>query len=341
MRDRGVELRSLVHRALALAALLAAAGTAAVVVWGHLTRGIGWETAAIAAAALGPNVVWQSISGVLLGLGRIRLWNWIQLLPTLLALAGLLVLVGGLDLGVRGAVLAWTASHVVTALVALVATQPLWRPVALDGLLDVLGRALARLALVMGAVQVVNLISYRVELYVLDRSRGTAAVGVYSIAEQVAESMWLVAGAMATSLTAPAMQSEERAAARMIGRAALRGLLLTAGLAVVVAAVAPFVIPLLLGHAFSGASRPLWFLLPGVVAYAPVTILVVYLSVRRGRPLLSLVVAVIGLVATLAAAVVLVPRYGASGAAAASTIGYAIGGAGAWFLFARLARRAS
>jgi O-antigen/teichoic acid export membrane protein len=340
MRQRGMELRQLVHRALGLAVVLAVTGAAAIIAWGHFTRGVGTVVAIVAACALGPNIVWQCISGILLGLGRNRLWNWIQLLPPLLTLLGMLLLVVAFDFGVRGAVIAWTASHVLTAAFALVMTAGDWRPFSLVGILDLLGRTLARLAIVMGAVQVVSLISYRVELYVLDRYHGIRAVGVYSISEQTAEMIWLISGAIATSVTAAALQEEEGAAARLIARAAVRGLLLTAGLAVVVGVAAPWLIPALLGGAFRDAARPLALLLPGTVAYAPVTILVVYLSVRRAQPHLSLGVAVAGMVVTLAAAIVLVPDHGASGAAVASTIGYAVGGVLAWLFFARLTRSA-
>ena len=337
MQERSIELRALVHRAFALAALLGASGMAAVVGWGSLTRGIGAGLAAIAAAALVPNVVWQSISGVLLGLGRIRLWNYIQALPPLLTLVGMLVLVVWLDHGVHGAVLAWTLAHAATAAFALAATAGIWAPLSVPALLDVLSRTLARLALVMGAVQVVNLISYRVELYILDRYEGIADVGIYSIAMQAAESMWLIPAAIATSVTAPVVHQEEGDAARLIARATARGLLYTIAVAVAVGLVAPFVIPLLLGDDFSDAALPLALLLPGVVAYAPVTILVVYLSVRRGRPRISLAVSVVAMLVTAAAAFVLIPRYGASGAAVASSIGYAAGVVVAWTAFVRLA----
>ena len=104
-------------------------------------------------------------------------------------------------------------------------------------------------------------------------------------------------------------------------------------------AIAPFVIPWVFGDEFKGAVRPLVLLMPGVVAYAPVTILVVYLTVRRARPRLSLYVSLIGLVVTAATSVVLIPPYGASGAAVASAIGYAAGGLAAWFFFVSLAPR--
>jgi O-antigen/teichoic acid export membrane protein len=336
MRERGASVLTLVHRALTLAVLLGVLGFAGIVAWGHLTRGIGAGDAAIAATALLPNVIWQAVSGVLLGLGRVRLWNYIQALPPVATLAGMLLLVVALGGGVRAALVAWASAHVITAAFALALTRDVWVPLALPRLLDLYG--LAELALVMGAVQVVNLISYRVELFVLDRYRGIGAVGIYSIAMQTAESMWLVAAAIATSVTPPAVHDDEPAAVRLIGKAAVRGLLFTGILALGLALIAPFAIPLLLGHDFEGAARPLYLLLPGVVVYAPVTVLVVYLSVRRGKPRLSLAVAIVGMIVTAAAAFVLIPRYGASGAAAASSIGYAAGAGLAWVFFTRLGR---
>lgn len=338
MQARGVELRTLVHRAFAIAAVLGAAGGALVVAWGATTPAVGAQAALIAAAALVPNVLWQTISGVLLGLARVRLWNAIQALSPLLTLAGMLVLVVGLGGGVRAALVAWTAAHVLTAAFALVATRDLWRPPGLPPLLDEHGRMLARLALVMGAVQVVNLVSYRIELFILERERDVATVGVYSIAMQAAEALWLIPAAIATAVTAPAVHEAEGAAARLIARGSLRGLAYTAGAAVAVGGLAPFLIPLLFGDDFRGAARPLAFLLPGVVAYGPVTVLVVYLSVRRGRPRISLAVSLVALVVTAVAAFLLIPGHGATGAALASTAGYAAGAAFAWVAFARLAR---
>jgi O-antigen/teichoic acid export membrane protein len=69
-----------------------------------------------------------------------------------------------------------------------------------------------------------------------------------------------------------------------------------------------------------------------------VTVLVVYLSVRHSRPHLSLLVSVVAAVVTTALAVVLIPPYGVEGAAVASAVGYAVGGALGWLLFRRMAR---
>ena len=306
-RSPGRDVRPLVVCALALSFLLGLAGIALILLGGALVHAIGIRLAAIAAPALIPNVVSACISGVLLGQARIRLWNYIQVLPPVLTLVGMLVVVVGLGHGVQGAVGVWTAAYFATAAFAVIAARDLWLPPVMPRILGHDGRALAWLAFVMGAVQIVNLISYRVELLVLDHYKGLAV-----------------------------HESPDRAA-RVIRNACTRGLLYTIGIAVAVGAVAPFAIPLLFGNEFRGATRPLALLLPGVVVYAPVSILVVYLSVRRERPRLSLLVSVVGLVVTAGASFVFVPRYGASGAALASAIGYLAGGLAAWLCFVGLA----
>ena len=215
MQAHGRELHELVHRAFAIGAVLGGLGTGAIIGWGMLTPGVGLSIAVIAACALVPTIIWQCICGVLLGVGRVRLWNVIQTLPPVLTGFGMLLIVAALHGGVRGAVLAWTLAHVLTALYALATTRDVWQPLPIDRLLEFFNLPLARLALTMGAVQVVNLISYRIELFVLDRSRGIGQVGVYSIAVQTGEMLWLIAGAIATAVTAPCLHDDEEQAVSM------------------------------------------------------------------------------------------------------------------------------
>ena len=341
MREGDLELRQLTHRALALGVVLGTAGSAVVVILGSLNDVIGTDLALIAAIALVPNVIWQTISGVLLGLARVRVWNYVQALSPILTLVGMLALVVAADGGVRAAVTAWTIAHVLTAAFALAASRDIWLPIGPPPAFDSHGRTILRLAIVMGAVQVVNLLGYRIELFILEWYENVAAVGIYSIAMQAAEAMWLVPAAIATAITGPVVHDDERDAARLVRRSVGRGLLYTSGLALVVGLAAPFVIPLLFGEDFEPAWKALALLLPGVVAYGPVTILVVYLSMRHARPNLSLAVAVTAATVTAALSLVLIPRYGTEGAAVSSTIGYFVGGTLAWLLFRRLTRRAS
>lgn len=336
--DEPHELRRLVLRSFALAILMGSVGAALIVGIGALTPSVGATTAAIAAAALVPNAIWQTASGVLLGLGRIRPWNWVQLTSPLVTLAATILLVGILGGQVRAALVAWTAAHVATAVIALWLTRQVWLPFAIEPLLDTAGRALARLALAMGAMQVISLIGYRAELFVLETIDGVDAVGIYSVANQAAEAMWLIAAAIATAITASVVHAGPTDAARIVKRSVVRALLYTGGVATALAIVAPFVIPLALGDQFKAASGALLLLLPGTVAYAPVQVLVVYLSVRRGRAFLALGAGMVAMAITIGASVPLILAYGARGAALASSIGYACGSVTAWVLFRRLSR---
>lgn len=339
-RHSELDLAALTRRSLWLGVCLAVVGAAAMTAITAGSGQVGVKLAAIGAAGIVPNVLWQTVSGVLLGQGRIRLWNVIQLFQPLLSLVALVALVAAFDTGVTGALVGWALAHVVAAVFALAAIRDLWWPPSAPRLLDGASRTIVRLAVVMGAVQVVNLISYRAELFILGQEDGNAAVGVYSIALQAVESMWLVPAAIATAVTAPAVEaSDDGEAAALVLRSSLRALWLAALVAAAVGGLGPFLIPAVFGEEFDGAVRPLELLLPGVVLYAPVTVLVVYLSIRRARPWASLAVSIIAMLVTVVAALLLIPPYGATGAAVASSIGYVAGGALAWAFFVALRGR--
>src|SRR6476620_2010590 len=77
--DEPQELRPLVQRALLLAVVSGVAGGVLVVAISAIPPSVGAATVAIAALALGPHVLWQTCSCGLLGLARIRPWNYVQL----------------------------------------------------------------------------------------------------------------------------------------------------------------------------------------------------------------------------------------------------------------------
>src|SRR6476659_1980466 len=121
-------MRPLAQRALGIALALGILGSAAIVGIGELTPSVGAETASIAAIALVPNVIWQTASGILLGLSRIRAWNYVQLASPLLTVIGTLILVVALDGGVHAALAAWTVAHYLTAALALYLIRDVYRP---------------------------------------------------------------------------------------------------------------------------------------------------------------------------------------------------------------------
>jgi len=295
--------------------------------------------AILTALAVTPALVTRSLSGILLGAARVRLWSVIQVLPSGVSLVGFLVLVILLDHGIEGAIAAYVLGHAVTAVVALVTTYRLWagwflRHVPWHEVLR-----LVRLATAMGLGSFLVLLNYRVELILLQSQEGDDAAGIYANAMTVAESLWIISTAISTAVWAPVLHESEERAARLVTRSAGKSLLLLTGAAAVVALVAPIGVPLVFSDLFEASVTPLLYLLPGIIVYGPVQILTTYISVRRGRPGYALVGPILSLGVTVALAALLIPEHGATGAAIACTAGYVVGAAGVWTVFAILVGR--
>ena len=304
---------------------------------GPLASDIGVEIALFAALALTPSLVTRTLCGILLGTANIRLWNWLQITPAVVGFAAFLVLCVAFDFGVRGAVIAWMLGHVTAATIGMILTRRVWWGGLTKRLPRGSGRALVRLALTMGAANVVTLVNYRIELFILGHYRDLDEVGIYSISVQVAESLWLITTAFATAVWATAIHESEDRAAALIVRSAGKALLYISLAAVAIVVVAPFVLPLIFGEKYEDSVRPTQLLAPGIVLYGPVAILTIYLSVRRGRALLTLAGPIVSLFVTAALALMLIPDRGPNGAAIASSVGYAVSAVVVWMMFIRVA----
>lgn len=323
--------------ALRLAIGLGLACSLLIVSIGRFASDIDFTIALLAALALTPSLVTRTLSGVLLGTANIRLWNWLQITPAVVGFTALVILVVVFDTGVEGAVVAWTLGHVTASVIGLVATRGVWWRWLTKRRPRGSGIALLRLALSMGAANVIALLNYRIELFILSRYTDLSQVGIYSISVQVAESLWLVTTAFATAVWAPAIHESEERAAALIARSAGKALLYISLGAGAIIGLAPFALPLIFGDKFEDSVRPTLLLVPGIVLYGPVAILTIYLSVRKGRAMLTLAGPLVSLVITASLAFLLIPDKGANGAAIASSVGYAVSAIVVWAIFVRVA----
>lgn len=161
----------------------------------------------------------------------------------------------------------------------------------------------------------------RADLLVVNHFRGAAEAGVYSVASQFALLLMVLPGVIATLLF-PRVTAEQDALGEttcQVSRYAAFIMFLCC-----VAAV-PFslLLPLIYGAAFSDATALLWILLPGVYLMGLESVLVQHfnaLGLPRAIPLYWIATLVLNLILVFA----LVPRYGAEGAAIASSISYAM-----------------
>lgn len=191
-------------------------------------------------------------------------------------------------------------------------------------------RSLLLYGLPYASYSIVQNFSNRVDYLLVGAYDDSVAVGVYSIAVAQAELLWIVPTAVgfvlfprvaARSGTADGRQGMETAAL------VRWTVLVTAVGAGLLAALADPITTLVYGQAFAGAVAPLRVLLIGIVAFALVQVLSGFLlGSGRLRPLVLLSGA--GFLCNLGANLVLIPRFGITGAAAASAISYSVVGLG-------------
>jgi O-antigen/teichoic acid export membrane protein len=90
------------------------------------------------------------------------------------------------------------------------------------------------------------------------------------------------------------------------------------------------------GPDFQSAALPIALLLPGIVAFAPVNVLASHLA-GIGRPGLNLSVSAAALVVTVIFDLALIPVWGMSGAAVATSVSYVVAACITLWVFRRIA----
>jgi len=160
----------------------------------------------------------------------------------------------------------------------------------------------------------------RADLLVVSHFRGTAEAGVYSVASQFALLLMLLPGVVATLLF-PRVTAEQDARGETTCQVT-RSTTLIMFVCCLTAVPLSLLMPLVYGAAFADATKLLLILLPGVYLMGLESVLVQHfnaLGLPRAIPIYWIVTLMLNLVLVFS----LVPRFGAQGAAIASTISYA------------------
>ncbi|MFI5339626.1 MAG: polysaccharide biosynthesis C-terminal domain-containing protein [Candidatus Methylomirabilales bacterium] len=195
-----------------------------------------------------------------------------------------------------------------------------------------------RFGLAIHPGMILLLLHLRVDLFLLQRLQGLEAVGIYSLAAMVAEALWLVPDTTALAATPHQVRAGATEDAAVTLRATRVNVALTAALSLALAAMAPPLVGRVYGRAFLPAVPALWALLPGIVAMAAQRSCGILL-VKRDRPWLvsGLLAPAVGI--NILLNLVLIPYWGAVGAALASSASYVLSSAGFLIWVTRAAGR--
>lgn len=241
------------------------------------------------------------------------------------ALAFVLAATGAIAVGISGAVLGLAASYVIVGLGSVI-----WGRRLPDGARG--GDRMLRQAIGFGikgyAANALQILNYRLDLFILSAVAATADVGHYSVAISVTSLLQLAPGAISEVLfprVAHLSHHDDEAAQAqrtMVELKALRHVTLaTALLAVALAIGLVLLVVPVYGPEFQAAIGLGLILLPGV-GIAGIGVTLAAIVVGRGRPSYSLYSVLITTPITIALYVIAIPWLGAVGAALATTLSY-------------------
>ncbi|HEY7795611.1 MAG TPA: oligosaccharide flippase family protein [Gaiellaceae bacterium] len=316
----------------ALSGLVVAVAFVATMALAHGLRPNGVDNAEL--IALGAGIVATSIAegtgGFLRGLGRFRtlaivggVAPWIYLL----LLVGFEL--GRPDLTVTVAAIAWAVHTWVEVIWGVVASS------RATGFGRVVG-SLARGAIGFGARAwfgtLAGFLNARADQLLMAFIASEVALGVYAVAVNASETLLYLPASVGLALLPriSAIAAPERVQTTLL--VFRRLLLVTSAAGVVAAVVGPPLIPRLFGDHFHDSVTPFLLLIPGALGYTGLTVFTNALAATAapGRSsLASLVTLVTGVTLDL----LLIPPFGASGAAFAATAAFVTGGATAIVLF--------
>jgi O-antigen/teichoic acid export membrane protein len=258
----------------------------------------------------------------LIGRQILRNYNLILVAQSLLMLGLIVVLVGILDLGATGAVVA----NVTTAGAAAVATTlELRRTIRHDA--EEPGRPGVRIGELAGygarsyPASVAGFFNYRADVFLLSALLGDPrAIGLYSLSVSLAELTFFVPDSVATVFF-PRVAGSDRRAAEELAPAVSRFTVLITALAVIGLVPVAFAAVYLVVPDFVASLPAFLILLPGILALSLSKVLSSYVS-GLGLPQRVAFVSSAALAINLATNLALIPSFGFRGAAVASLISY-------------------
>ncbi|MEO8538513.1 MAG: polysaccharide biosynthesis C-terminal domain-containing protein [bacterium] len=288
-------------------------------------RGSGGHILALATLSMAPGIIRGTSLGVILGQNSLVKFNIGGDITVLLAIICLGVWLG--LLGHRTAengLQAWCLAQYLSLVPFAVWGRSWLRWFAHHRPNRSLIWAMVRFSSVTGIGGVIGLLNYRMDQFLVFRLDGREGAGIYASAIAGAEGLWLFSSAITLASFARVGRGNPREAASLTATGIRHTVLVVICGGLSAALIGPYVIEFLFGHAYSAAGQPFRILCLGTALFAPQGMVNLYFVNHVGMPRFPLLVGIMTLTASFIGGIILIPAFGTSGAASATSISYAI-----------------
>jgi len=258
-------------------------------------------------------------TGLLLGTNRIKEYNFVRMFESVALLVFVFIALYLIGAGLRGAVLGWWLSVFFAGLLSVILVfskvkfKLKFYPVEFKKTLKYGFKSyFANLS---------QFFNYRLDMFLVSLFTGWAGVGVYAVAVSLGEILWFLPNSVASLLlpkTSATSVKERNNFTPVVSRISFT---ITVLISILLFAFSGPLVKLLFGAKFIPSIVPLLILIPGTLIFSLQTILASDIA-GRGKPEYNTYISFGGLLITIVLDLVLIPAYGVSGAAWASTVSY-------------------
>ncbi len=273
-----------------------------------------------------PAILLQSLlTSLLQGIQEFKSLNIVLLAGPLLALIGVIFFVWIFKFGILGCLISFALGQLFTTFLTVQFIKTKKRQSNYSWIPQEYKRKCLSYGWKAHLGNILAFINYRADIYLVNLFLTPAATGVYIIAVQLAERLWILSQSISTVLlphlaelhnNEPARRRITPLVARWSGYLTFIGALLLAG-------VGSLLITFFFGEEYSNAYYALLWLLPGIILGAISRILSNDIA-ARGKPEINAYIGAIVMITNISFNILLLPRYGINGAAIATTIAYTL-----------------
>jgi O-antigen/teichoic acid export membrane protein len=219
---------------------------------------------------------------------------------------------------------AWVFTYVMAAAVTAVWTRPYAGGEVASGDVRAVVKPHVHFLLKSIGLYVMAYLNMRINIFIIVSMLGNEMLGLYSLAIATGEMLWKWSQAVNWSALGRIAGDPLEEVTALTAKLTRVILLVQGTLALILFAVAPWLITAVYGAKFAGAVAPLRMLLPGIVAYSIEIAFGFFLTVRLKRPFLNLCIQGGSVAGCAVLTVLLLPHYGLVGAAFATTMSYIV-----------------
>ncbi len=263
-------------------------------------------------------------SGIFLGKNDIKTFNKINWMPSLIIFLGSLLFVVVFQFDVSGAMLASIGGPLFMFSLLLFKNKFL-NFFSFNYNWGIIRKMLSLGVVYAGALFVINL-NYKLDVILMDRLSNAAELGIYTKGAGITQYLWQIPMLFGTIVFARSAVTKDGFGFSLKVAQLLRvSFVAITAVALLLFLFSEYIIVGMYGESFRKSSSVLNYLLPGVLILTIYKVMNMDLA-GKGKPWISMKAMLPALVVNVPLNLILIPKFGANGAAISSTVSYGIAG---------------